>query len=97
MKKDQSLHSLRGWEMNKYFYLLIIASSLIVPAAFAGKVDVVRSVLKQECKKTVSYEEALVYVRALYLTCIPNTTVHLADLCSLKCLKDKSGPTATVK
>jgi hypothetical protein len=77
--------------MKKYFSLLILTVSLFAPAVFASKVDVVRSVLKQECKKTVSYEEALVYVRVLYLTCIPETTVHIADFCSLKCLKDKSG------
>lgn len=73
---------------------MILALSLFAPAVFAGKVDMVRSVLKKECQKNVSYEEALVYVRVLYLTCIPETVVHIADICSTKCLKPNTTSTA---
>jgi len=81
--------------MKKYLHcILIVALSFFAPAVFAGKVDVVRSVLKKECKKNVSYEEALVYVRVLYLTCIPDTVVHIEEVCSTKCLKANTTVTA---
>ena len=68
--------------------------SFMAPAVFAGKVEVVRAALKKECKKSVSDEEALAYVRALYLTCIPETNVRIANACQVKCLKSVSATAA---
>lgn len=60
-------------------------------SASAGKVESIQEVVSQECKKRISYEEALSLIRPMYLTCVPGTKVKVYGKCQVKCLKANSG------
>lgn len=59
--------------------------------AEAGKVESVQEILKKECSQSVTYDEALALIRALYLSCIPGTHVIVREKCKVRCLKPNSG------
>lgn len=61
-----------------------------IPAK-AGKVESVQELLMETCKRKVSYEQALVLVHPLYLTCVPGTKIKVVEKCQVKCLKPNSG------
>lgn len=61
------------------------------PGVQAGKVENVQDAMKKQCKKKVSYDEALRLMRSLYLSCIPETKVKISSACSVECLKSNSG------
>lgn len=56
-----------------------------------GKVETVKEVLLRDCKMKVSDEEALRYVRDLFLVCIPRSKVTIKDNCVVRCLKPNPG------
>ncbi len=60
-------------------------------SAYAGKVESIQEVIEKECKKKISYEEALSMIRPLYLTCVPGTKVTVYEICQVKCLKSNAG------
>ncbi|UXR64953.1 hypothetical protein EZJ49_01650 [Bdellovibrio bacteriovorus] len=70
--------------------LLSVVSLWALPAQ-AGKVESVQELLMETCKKKVSYEQALVLIRPLYLTCVPGTKVAVGEKCQVKCLKPNAG------
>lgn len=73
--------------MNKSFSIIILVLVLFANTAHANKVAAVQSIIRKECGKHVSAEEAQFLVRALFLSCIPNTDVKVEEQCTLKCLK----------
>ncbi|WP_235046232.1 hypothetical protein [Bdellovibrio bacteriovorus] len=75
-----------------FFSMLVMTFVVLGPAsAYAGKVESIQEVIVQECKKKISYEEALSLIRPLYLTCVPGTKVTVYDSCQVKCLKSNAG------
>lgn len=70
-------------------HLFKLALPLIVLAAWstahAGKVEDVQAEVKKSCGKDISSEDALRYVKDLYLNC-KGGTVDLEGGCKAKCL-----------
>ncbi|XGC81295.1 hypothetical protein ACES2L_02210 [Bdellovibrio bacteriovorus] len=56
-------------------------------AGNSGKTGTIQEVLESECKMKATDEEALLLIRALYLTCVPGTKVFLDENCEVRCLK----------
>lgn len=56
-----------------------------------GKTETIQEMLESECKTKATDEEALLLIRALYLTCVPGTKVFLDENCEVKCLKASGG------
>ncbi|MFS4458498.1 hypothetical protein [Bdellovibrio sp. HCB2-146] len=73
--------------MKKGFCIITIMLVLLTDLAHANKVAAVQTIIRKECGKLVSPEEAQYWVRALFLSCIPNTDVKIEEQCTLKCLK----------
>lgn len=73
--------------------MIFLLSILFFPLSFAngGKIETVKEVLVAQCNITISDEEALRYIRLLYLSCIPDSEVDLRDNCSVRCLKTSPG------
>jgi hypothetical protein len=57
----------------------------------ASKIDNVVEVIRHECHRDVSQEEALGHLRQIYLVCVPDTKVKVIDGCSVKCMKNNNG------
>ncbi|WP_295900078.1 hypothetical protein [uncultured Bdellovibrio sp.] len=73
------------------FIFLIVALLSLKSPAYAGKVESVQDVMKKQCSKHVSHQQALSLIRPLYLTCIPGTLVSVDEKCKVQCLKSNAG------
>ncbi len=73
--------------------LFAIFSGILLESSssWAGKVEGVQTILLQQCRKAVTQEEALYWVRVLYLTCVPEASVRIDATCEVKCAKQNTG------
>lgn len=76
-------------KMGKVLFIIALFSWTF--PAEAGKVESVQEIVKKECSQSVTYDQALALIRALYLSCIPGTQVVVSNKCKVRCLKPNSG------
>jgi hypothetical protein len=67
----------------------IIAFTKSAPAA--SKITAVQEALDLKCNMKVNDEEALKYIKVLFLTCVPRTTVEVSATCTITCMKASPG------
>lgn len=73
--------------------IFLILLSVLAKQCFAQptKAETVKELALKECKLALNDQEALNFVRALYLTCIPESTVVVKKDCTLPCLRGNPG------
>jgi hypothetical protein len=69
---------------------LVLIAALASPYAHAGKVEDVQTAMKKACGKDVPNDEALRFVKDLFLSCVAKSKVDIAG-CKVDCLKGAGG------
>jgi hypothetical protein len=71
--------------------LALVASLFMTQPAHAGKLEVVKDIVKSACRKDVDDNQALRLVKKVYLTCISGQDIEVEDGCKIKCLRENTG------
>ena len=82
--------------MSVKFKKLILVFLFICPSIAwglfkGGKIEVVQDTVQKTCGKSVSSDEALRWVKELFLNCVPSSKVVLEANCTVLCLKANTG------
>ncbi|MCY4523188.1 MAG: hypothetical protein OXB84_00475 [Halobacteriovoraceae bacterium] len=73
-------------------FLVILFNTILLSDVFAGKIDSLRTEIKNKCgKKNIPKQKIVFLIRKVYLDCRSGEDIEIDSGCTIKCLKENIG------